>query len=99
MKKFFTLKLKGYNENVPIEFAKKLIVTESPFVRYLYENKVLRIRHIKQKATMDCYTISIKHLIIAKLKYGKVLSGKMNFIELFISQQLKRKMELAKGST
>ena len=43
MKKFFTMPLKGYNENVPIAFAKKLIVDESPFCKYLYDNKALAI--------------------------------------------------------
>ena len=91
--------LKGYNENVPIAFAKKLIVDESPFCKYLYDNKALAIRHIKSKAIMECYATKVKYLTLARIKYGKVLPGRMNFIELFISHQLKRKMELAKGST
>ena len=99
MKKFFTMPLKGYNENVPIAFAKKLIVDESPFCKYLYDNKALAIRHIKPKAIMECYATKVKYLKMARLKYGKVLPGKMSFIELFISHQLKRKMELSKGST
>ena len=37
------MKLKqGWNENVPLELAKKLIVTESPFVEYLHKKKVLK---------------------------------------------------------
>ena len=98
MKKFFTMPLKGYNENVPINFAKKLIVDESPFCKYLYDNKALAIRHIKSKAIMECYATKVKYLIIARLKYGNVLSGRMNFIELFIAHQLKRKAELSQGS-
>ena len=90
--------LKGYNENVPIAFAKKLIVDESPFCKYLYDNKALAIRHIKPKAIMECYATKVKYLTLARLKYGNVLPGKMNFIELFISHQLKRKMELSQGS-
>ena len=99
MKKFFTMPLKGYNENVPISFAKRLIVDESPFCKYLYDNKALALRHIKSKAIMECYATKVKYLTMARLKYGKVLPGKMSFIELFISHQLKRKMELSKGST
>jgi len=91
--------LKGYNENVPISFAKRLIVDESPFCKYLYDNKALALRHIKSKAIMECYATKVKYLTMARLKYGKVLPGKMSFIELFISHQLKRKMELSKGST
>ena len=98
MKKFFTLKLKGYNENVPIELAKNLIVDESPLVKYLHDNNALKIRHNKSKALMECYA-KAKHLTIARIKYGRVLPGKMSFIELFIAHQLKRKYELAKGST
>ena len=98
MKKFFTLILKGYNENVPIELAKNLIVDESPLVKYLHDNNALKIRHNKSRALMECYA-KAKHLTIARIKYGRVLPGKMSFIELFIAHQLKRKYELAKGST
>ena len=98
MKWFFTLELKGYNEHCPIELAKDLIVNESPFVKYLHENNALKIRHVKSKALMECYA-KAKHLTIARIKYGRVLPGKMSFIELFIQHQLQRKMELSKGST
>ena len=98
MKKFFTLKLNGYNENSPIELAKNLIVDESPLVKYLHDNNALKIRHSKSKALMECYA-KAKHLTIARIKYGRVLPGKMSFIELFIAHQLKRKYELAEGST
>ena len=54
--------LKGYNEQVPIGFAKKLIVDESPFCKYLYDNKALAIRHIKSKAIMECYATKVKYL-------------------------------------
>ena len=92
------MELKGYNEHCPIELAKNLIVEESPFVKYLYDNNALKVRHIKSKAIMECYA-KAKHLTIARIKYGKVLPGKMSFIEIFIQHQLKRKMELSKGST
>ena len=92
------MELKGYNEHCPIELAKNLIVDESPFVKYLHDNNALKIRHIKSKALMECYA-KAKHLTIARIKYGRVLPGKMSFIELFIAHQLKRKYELAKGST
>ena len=98
MKKFFTLKLKGYNENVPIELAKNLIVDESPLVKYLHDNNALKIRHNKSRALMECYA-KAKHLTIARIKYGRVLPGKMSFIEIFIQHQLKRKMEISRGST
>lgn len=91
MKKFFAMPLKSYNENVPIELAKDLLVKESPFVKYLSDNGALAIRHVKSRATMECYADE-KHLVIAKLKYGKVLPGKMSFIEIFIRNQLSRKL-------
>jgi hypothetical protein len=47
---------------------------------------------------MECYATKVKYLTLARLKYGNVLPGKMNFIELFISHQLKRRMELSQGS-
>ena len=97
MKKFFTMELKGYNEHCPIELAKNLIVNESPLVRYLDENNALKIRHVKSKALMECYA-KAKHLTIARIKYGRVLPGKMSFIEIFIQHQLKRKMEISQGS-
>ena len=98
MKKFFTMPLKGYNENLPINFAKKLIIDESPFCKYLYDNKALAIRHIKSKAIMECYATKVKYLTVARLKYGQVLPGTMNFIELFIAHQLKRRAEISQGS-
>ena len=91
MKKFFTMQLKGYNENVPIELAKDLLVKESPFVKYLSDNGALKVRHMKSRATMECYADE-KHLMIAKLKFGKVLPGRIGFIELFIRNQLSRKL-------
>ena len=98
MKWFFTMELKGYNEHCPISLAKNLIVEESPFVKYLHDNNALKIRHSKSKALMECYA-KAKHLTIARIKYGRVLPGKMSFIEIFIQHQLKRRMELSKGST
>ena len=92
------MELKGYNEHCPISLAKNLIVEESPLVKYLYDNNALKVRHIKSRALMECYA-KAKHLTIARIKYGKVLPGKMSFIEIFIQHQLKRKMELSKGST
>ena len=92
------MELKGYNEHCPIYLAKNLIVDESPFVKYLHDNNALKIRHIKSRALMECYA-KAKYLTIARIKYGKVLPGKMSFIEIFIQHQLKRKMELSKGST
>ena len=97
MKKFFTMPLKGYNENVPISFARRLIVDESPFCKYLWDNNALAIRHVKAKAIMVCYA-KAKYLTLARLKYGNVFPGRMNFIELFISHQLKRRMEISQGS-
>ena len=91
------MELKGYNEHCPISLAKNLIVDESPFVKYLHENNALKIRHVKSKALMECYA-KAKHLTIARIKYGKVLPGRMNFIELFIAHQLKRRAELSQGS-
>jgi len=92
------MELKGYNEHCPIELAKNLIIDESPFVKYLHDNNALKIRYIKTRALMECYA-KAKHLTIARIKYGKVLPGKMSFIEVFIQHQLKRKMELSRGST
>ena len=92
------MELKGYNEHCPISLAKNLIVEESPFVKYLYDNNALKVRHIKSRALMECYA-KAKHLTIARIKYGRVLPGKMSFIEIFIQHQLKRKMELSRGST
>ena len=92
------MELKGYNEHCPIELAKNLIVCESPFVKYLHDNNALKIRYIKARALMECYA-KAKYLTIARIKYGRVLPGKMSFIEIFIQHQLKRKMELSKGST
>ena len=97
MKRFFTMELKGYNEHCPISLAKNLIVDESPFVKYLHDNNALKIRYIKAKALMECYA-KAKHLTIARIKYGRVLPGKMSFIEIFIQHQLKRKMEISRGS-
>ena len=91
MKKFFTMPLKGFNENVPIRLARELLIKESPFVKYLADNKALKVKHVKSRATMTCYAEE-KHLLVAKLKYGKVLPGRMSFIELFIKSQLHKRL-------
>ena len=44
MKIFYKVPLKGFNENLPIEFAKKIFLKESPFLQYLNDNKALRMR-------------------------------------------------------
>lgn len=91
------MELKGYNENLPIDLAKNLIVDESPFVKYLSDNGALAVRHMKSRATMELYA-EPRYLVIARIKYGRVLPCTKNFIELYIQQQLKRKAEISQGS-
>ncbi len=92
MKKFFTVRLKRHNENLPPELGKKLLIKESPFVNYLYENNALAVRHMRSRATLEFYG-ETKHLTIAFMKYRKVLEGThpIKFIELFIRNQLLKK--------
>ncbi len=92
MKKFFTLQLKKHNENLPAELGKRLLIKESPFINYLFENNALAVRHMRSRATLEFYG-ETKHLTIAIMKYKTVLSGTdpIKFIELFIRNQLLKK--------
>jgi len=98
MKIFYKVPLKGFNENLPIEFAKKIFLKESPFLQYLNDNKALRMRFNKPRNLLELHAPK-KWLMLAILKYKHVLPGRMTFMDIFIQHQLKRRMELSKGST
>jgi len=100
VKKFYSIKLKHPIENMPPGLAEQMLLDESDMVRYLWDNKALEFRYTKGRKRLDLYAEE-KHLMVAKLKYPEMFRGKgrMGFIELYIAQQLRKSISLAKGST
>ena len=100
MKRFYSLTLREHKENIPVYVARMLLKKESPLIRYLSENRALKFVYRRQRNVLDVYGDE-KYLIIGKIKYPNLFGnrGRMGFMELFISHQLQRKMEIAKGST
>jgi hypothetical protein len=100
VKRFYSIKLKYYKENVPSYIAKMLLVKESPLINYLKKNRALKWVYRKNKNVLDCYA-NEKHLMIGKIKYPEMfgLKGKMGFMELYISHILERQINIARGST
>ena len=80
--------------------AKTLLKKESKLIRYLDKHKALKFVYQKKTNKLECYADE-KHLMIGKLKYPKMFShgGTIGFMELYIAREIKRNMQLAKGST
>ena len=99
MKRFYSVKLKERNEQIPPFVAKHLLRKESPLIDYLADKKALKYVYRKKTNMLDCYGEE-KHLMIAKLKYPNFWGRKtrMGFMELYISMRIQQQMSLSKGS-
>ena len=99
MKRFYSIKLKEHKENIPVYVAKMLLVKESKLIKYLLEYRAMKWVYRKSTNTLDVYAKE-KYLMFGKLKYPDMFGrkGRMGFMELYISHQLQRSMELSKGS-
>jgi len=100
VKKFCSIKLKQFKENVPPALAETMLLDESKLVKYLWKHKALEFRYPKNKHRLDLYADE-KYLVIGKLKYPNIFGNrkKMGFMELYIVHRLNQRMNLAKGST
>ena len=100
MKKFYSIKLKQYKENIPPALAETMLLDESKLVKYLWKHKALEFRYTKAKGRLDLYADE-KYLMLGKLKHGAVFgtNKRMGFMELYIVHRINQRMNLARGST
>ena len=99
MKKFYSIKLKQFKENIPLALAETMLLDESELIRYLWKHKALEFRYPKHKNRLDLYADE-KYLIMGKLKHPKIFGDKsrMGFMELYIAHKINQTMNLSKGS-
>ena len=99
MKKFYSIKLKQFKENIPKNLAERMLIDESKLVKYLWKNKALEFRYLKHKSRLDLYADE-KYLVMGKMKYPTMFGRKdrMGFMELYIVHKINQKMSLSKGS-
>ena len=100
MKKFYSIKIKQFKENIPPRLAEQMLLDESKLVKYLWKRKALEFRYPKNKHRLDLYADE-KYLMLAKMKYPTMFGkkGRMGFMELYISHRINQQLSLAKGST
>jgi hypothetical protein len=100
VKKFYSIKIKQFKENIPPALAEQMLLDESQLVKYLWENKALEFRYPKHKNRLDLYADE-KYLIMGKMKYPTMFGkkGRMGFMELYIMNRINQKLSIAKGST
>ena len=100
MKKFYSIKLKQFKENIPPKLAEQMLIDESKLVKYLWKNNALEFRYPKHKQRLDLYADE-KYLMLGKMKYPTMFGnkGRMGFMELYIVHKINQKMKIAKGST
>jgi hypothetical protein len=100
VKKFYSIKLKQFKENIPPALAETMLLDESKLVKYLWNNRALEFRYPKNRHRLDLYAEE-KYLMLAKLKYPTMFGkkGRIGFMELYIVHKLNQRMDLARGST
>ena len=100
MKKFYSIKIKQFKENIPPRLAEQMLLDESKLVKYLWKRKALEFRYPKNKHRLDLYADE-KYLMLAKMKYPTMFGkkGRMGFMELYIAYRINQQLSLAKGST
>ncbi len=100
MKKFYSIKLKQFKENIPPKLAEQMLIDESELVKFLWKNKALEFRYPKHRNRLDLYADE-KYLMIGKLAYPYMFGNRkrMGFMELYIVHKINQKMSLSKGST
>lgn len=99
VKKFYSIKLKEFKENIPIALAKRMLLDESKLIRYLQKNKALEFRYNKNRNRLDLFA-DTRYLMLGKMKYPTIFGnkGRIGFMELYIVNRINRKLNLAKGS-
>ena len=99
MKRFYSIKLKHYKENIAPYTAKLVLTKESPLINYLKENRALKWVYRKNRNLLEAYGEE-KHLMIGKIKYPEMFGnkGRIGFMELYISHIINKQIMLSKGS-
>lgn len=100
MKKFYSIRLRHYKEFIPASVAQDMLKEESELIKYLSDNGALESRFNKSRNRLDLYADE-KYLTMGRMKYPTLFGdrGRMGFMELYISRLIKKKIQLAKGST
>ena len=100
MKRFYSIKLKHYKENIAPYTAKLVLTKESPLINYLKENRALKWVYRKNRNLLEAYGDE-KHLMIGKIKYPEMFGNKLgvSFMDLYISHIINRQIMLSKGSS
>jgi hypothetical protein len=100
VKRFYSIKLKHYKENIAPYTAKLVLTKESPLINYLKKNRALKWVHRKNRNLLEAYGEE-KHLMIGKIKYPEMFGnkGRIGFMELYISHIINKRIMLAKGSS
>ena len=100
MKKFYSVKIKHRKENIPPRLAEQMLLDESKMINYLWRNQALEFKYPKGKNRLDVYADE-EYLMLAKMKYPSIFGrkGRMGFLELYISNLINKKLQLAKGSS
>ena len=96
MKKFYSIKLRQFKENIPPALAETMLLDESKLVKYLWKNKALYFKYPKGKNRLDVYADE-QYLMLAKMKYSTIFGRKsrIGFLELYISNQINKKLAKA----
>ena len=100
MKKFYSIKIKQFKENIPPALAESMLLDESKLVKYLWKHHALEFRYPKHKNRLDLYADE-KYLMMGKLKYPTMFGnkGRMGFMELYIAHKINKQMSLSRGSS
>ena len=100
VKKFYSVRLKHYNEFVPSDVAEKMLVDESKQLQWLASKNALKFRYVKTRHRLDVYADE-KHLTMAQMMHPDIFDGRgrMGFMEIYISRLIKKKLQLARGSS
>ena len=100
MKRFYSIKLKHYKENIAPYTAKLVLTKESPLINYLKKNRALKWVYRKNRNLLEAYGEE-KHLMIGNIKYPEMFGNKLgvSFMDLYISHIINRQIMLSKGSS
>ncbi len=101
VKKFYSIRLRHYKEFIPVSVAQEMLKEESKLIKYLSDNGALTFRFVKSRQRLDVYADE-KYLTMGRLKHPEIFGGRkgrVGFLELYISRLIRRKLEIAKGST
>ena len=73
-----------------------MLLDESKMIKYLWKNKALYFKYPKGKNRLDVYADE-EYLMLARMKYPTIFGRKsrMGFLELYISNQINKKLAKA----